>query len=85
MHHLWSASLFHQDVDGRHPMGHVTGHDSFLRGGWIVLPVKVVDHSRQFCFTHCHIVVSSVYLAVRKTLPPFVIDNGIAPVLQQSL
>lgn len=51
MHHLLSASLFHQDMEERHPMGHVTGHNSFLRGGgsfclwrWLITADSFVSH-----------------------------------------
>lgn len=65
MHHLLSPSRFHQDAGERQPMGHVTGQNAFPPKGRIALPVKVVDHSGQFCFTHCH-VISSGCLAVRQ-------------------
>lgn len=72
-----------RDLEEWQPMGHVTGHNSFLGGGSFVKPVKVVDHSRQFSFTHCQ-VISFVKLVVTKTLSPFVIDYGNTPVLLQS-
>lgn len=48
MHHLLSASPFHQDTEDWHLIGHVTDHNSFLRVGgsflWLIAADSFVSH-----------------------------------------
>ena len=55
MHHLSSASLLWKS--GVRRVTCASGHNGFLGGAWMVLPVKVVDGSGQFSFTHCHVII----------------------------